>query len=119
MQFEPELAEITFGQEIYDYDNKFPYQAELRRLSVSRGQLKLSAVVYKCWKETGAINAIGLEFADGNREVKAKEEEIRKIVVDPTKDISQISMVINPYQQLHGLTLKCKKDKKQSEIQQF
>ena len=25
VQFEPELTEITFGQEIYDYDNKFPY----------------------------------------------------------------------------------------------
>ena len=68
VEYEPTFEEHQFGTDIYDYDNKFPLSSELRRLSRSKGNLKLSAVVYKCLPgQNGAINAIGLEFADGNK----------------------------------------------------
>ena len=70
---------------------------------------------------SGAINAIGLEFADGTKSPifqteSAKNEEIKKITVDPNKDISQIRMTINPQQHLLGLAFICKNDKMQPEI---
>ena len=47
-EYEPVLEVHEFGTDVYEYDNKFPLPSELRRLSRSKGNLRLSAIVYKC-----------------------------------------------------------------------
>ena len=93
-------------------------------MSRSKGQLKLSAVVYKCQEDSGALTGIGLEFADGHKSPifqteAAKNEAEKKIIIDTTKDISKISMLINKQQQLQGLSFVCKNDKNYYNEQQI
>ena len=54
VEWKAETEELMFGDNIYAYDNKFPLPSEHRRISKTKGQLKLTAVVYKCWSG-GAI----------------------------------------------------------------
>ena len=86
------MEELEFGNQVYDYDTKFPLLSELRRISVTKKNLKLSAVVYKCWQETGPIVAFGFEFESGHKSPifetsAAKAESLKKLEVDTSRQI--------------------------------
>ena len=67
--------------------------------------------MYKCAKGFKALNAIGLEFTGGRVSPifeceNAKNEQFKRIEIDPSNTITKIGVVLNKLEQVHGITLK-------------
>ena len=107
--------EIEFGNPVYDYDARYPMPKELRAMTQTNEEIKLTAIFYKCFDGCKAISAIGLEYIGGHVSPifeceGAKREQLKRIEINPSERIDKVGALINKIGQISGISLKGKRE---------